>query len=116
MVSRLATAQSTAAIGHWPAAIVMLATVAALTAPTADALAAQARPVPPVETAPRAAAEPIMVAAAARWLALAALIVTSASCAALARTSVSSSVPRTGVIPSLASAAVVSSERARPLT
>ena len=40
MVSRLATAQSTVAIWHWrPAAIVTLATVAALTALTADALA-----------------------------------------------------------------------------
>ncbi len=38
MVNRLATAQSTVAIWHWqPAAIVTLATVAALTALTADA-------------------------------------------------------------------------------
>jgi hypothetical protein len=62
MVNRLATAQSTVAIWHWrPAAIVTLATVAALTALTGDALATQARPAPPAETtAPRAAGEPIM--------------------------------------------------------
>jgi hypothetical protein len=50
------------AICHWrPAAIVTLATVAALTALTGDALATQARPAPPAETtAPRAAGEPIM--------------------------------------------------------
>jgi hypothetical protein len=62
MVNRLATAQSTVAICHWrPAAIVTLATVAALTALTGDALATQARPAPPAETtAPRAAGEPIM--------------------------------------------------------
>src|SRR6202011_1248885 len=41
--------------------IVTLATVAALTALNADALATQARPAPPAEaTAPRAAGEPIM--------------------------------------------------------
>jgi len=62
MVNRLAKAQSPVVIWHWrPAAIVMLATVAALTALTADALAKQARPAPPTEaTAPRAAGEPIM--------------------------------------------------------
>jgi L,D-transpeptidase-like protein len=62
MVNRLATAQSTVAICHWrPAAIVTLATVAALTALTGDALATQSRPAPPAETtAPRAAGEPIM--------------------------------------------------------
>jgi lipoprotein-anchoring transpeptidase ErfK/SrfK len=62
MVSRLATAQSTVAIWRWrPAAIVTLATVAALTALTADALGTQARPAPPaVATAPRAVGEPIM--------------------------------------------------------
>ncbi len=62
MVNRLATAQSTAAIRHWrPAAIVTLATVAALTALAADAPATQARPAPSAEaTAPRAAGEPIM--------------------------------------------------------
>ena len=44
-----------------PAAIVTLATAAALTALTADALATKARPAPPPEaTAPRAAGEPIM--------------------------------------------------------
>ena len=62
MVNRLAPAQSTVAIRHWrPAAIVTLATVAALAALTADALATQARPGPPKEaTAPREAGEPIM--------------------------------------------------------
>jgi hypothetical protein len=62
MVSRLATAQSTVAIWHWrPAAIVTLATVAALTALTADALGTQVRRAPPPEaTAPRTAGEPIM--------------------------------------------------------
>ncbi|MGB9317194.1 MAG: L,D-transpeptidase [Pseudolabrys sp.] len=62
MVNRLATAQSIVAICHWrPAAIVTLATVAALTALSGDALATQARPAPPAETtAPRAAGEPIM--------------------------------------------------------
>src|SRR5262245_28055731 len=62
MVNRLATAQSTVAICHWRrAAIVTLATVAALTALTGDVLATQARPAPPAEmTAPRAAAQPIM--------------------------------------------------------
>ena len=61
MVNRLATAQSTVAIWHWrPAAIVTLATAAALTALTADALT-QARPAQPAEaTAPRNAGEPIM--------------------------------------------------------
>jgi hypothetical protein len=62
MVNRLATAQSTVAIWHWrPAAIVTLATAAALTVLTADARAKQARPEPPAEAAaPRAAGEPIM--------------------------------------------------------
>ena len=62
MVNRLATAPSTVAIWHWrPAAIVTLATVAALTALAADALATQARPAPPAEAmAPRTAGEPIM--------------------------------------------------------
>jgi hypothetical protein len=62
MVNRLATAQSTVAIWHSrPAATVTLATVAALTALTADALATQAHLAPPAEvTAPRAAGEPIM--------------------------------------------------------
>ena len=62
MVNRLAKAQSTVAICHWrPAAIVTLATVAALTALTGDALATQARPAPTKEaTAPRAAGEPLM--------------------------------------------------------
>ena len=62
MVNRLATAQSTVTICHRrPAAIVMLATVAALTALTADAAPKQARPAQPAEaTAPREAGEPIM--------------------------------------------------------
>src|SRR5262245_46998312 len=62
MISRLATAQSTVVIWHWrPAAIVTLATVAALTALTADALATQARPAPTKEAiAPRAAGELLM--------------------------------------------------------
>ena len=62
MFNRLATAQSTMAMRHWwPAAIVTLGAVVALTALTADALATQARPAPSAEaTAPRAAGEPIM--------------------------------------------------------
>jgi len=62
MVNRLATAQPTVAIGRWrPAAIITLATVAALTALTADALATQTRRAQSAEaTAPRAAGEPIM--------------------------------------------------------
>ncbi|HSL78304.1 MAG TPA: L,D-transpeptidase family protein, partial [Pseudolabrys sp.] len=62
MVSRLATAQSTVAIWHWrPAAIVTLATAAALTALSADAAPKQARPAQaPEATAPRPAGEPIM--------------------------------------------------------
>ena len=61
MINRLVTAQSTVAIWHWrPAAIVTLATAAALAALTADALT-QARPAQPAETtAPRNAGEPIM--------------------------------------------------------
>src|ERR1700687_2438896 len=61
MINRLATAQSTVAIWHWrPAAIVTLATAAALAALTADALT-QARPAQPAETtAPRNAGEPII--------------------------------------------------------
>src|SRR6188474_2127029 len=62
MVSRLARAQSTVAIWHWrPAAIVTLATAAALTALSADAAPKQARPAQaPEATAPRPAGEPIM--------------------------------------------------------
>jgi len=63
MVSQLTTAQSTLAMRRWGRpAIVMLAAVAALTAPSpADAQAKRARPAPPVEaTAPREAGEPIM--------------------------------------------------------
>jgi lipoprotein-anchoring transpeptidase ErfK/SrfK len=62
MISRLATAQSTVAIWHWPpAAIVTLTAVAALTTLTAGAAPKQARPAQPQEaTAPRDAGEPIM--------------------------------------------------------
>jgi hypothetical protein len=63
MVSQLTTAQSTLAMRRWGRpAIVMLAAVAALTAPSlADAQAKRASPAPPVEaTAPREAGEPIM--------------------------------------------------------
>jgi L,D-transpeptidase catalytic domain len=61
MVNRFTTAQSTVAIWHWrPAAIVTLATAAALTVLTADALT-QGRAAQPAETtAPRNAGEPIM--------------------------------------------------------
>ncbi len=60
MANRSATAQSTV-MPHWrPAAIVTLAAAAALTALSADALAAP-RPAQPMETtAPRPAGEPIM--------------------------------------------------------
>jgi lipoprotein-anchoring transpeptidase ErfK/SrfK len=61
MISRVAAARSTMTKAYWPAAIVTLAAIAVLTAPTADALAKQARPAPAAEaTAPRAAGEPIM--------------------------------------------------------
>jgi chemotaxis protein histidine kinase CheA len=62
MASRLAKAQSTVAIRHRrPAAIVTLATVAALTALSADAAPKQTRPAQaPEATAPRDAGEPIM--------------------------------------------------------
>jgi lipoprotein-anchoring transpeptidase ErfK/SrfK len=62
MASRLAKAQSTVAMRHRrPAAIVTLATVAALTALSADAAPKQARPAQALEaTAPRDAGEPIM--------------------------------------------------------
>jgi hypothetical protein len=62
MVNRSTTAQTSVAMRRWgPAAIVMLAAVAALTPLNADAAARQARPAPPKEaTAPRDAGEPIM--------------------------------------------------------
>jgi lipoprotein-anchoring transpeptidase ErfK/SrfK len=62
MFNRLAMAQSIVAMRYWRTpAIVTLAAVAALTALSADTLAApQARPVPPEEAAKRAAGEPIM--------------------------------------------------------
>ena len=55
-------ARSSVAMRHWaPPAIVALAAIAALTVPTSDAAARQARPSPPTEaTAPRDAGEPIM--------------------------------------------------------
>src|SRR3974377_1695791 len=61
MVNRFTTAQSTVAIRRWGApSIVALAAMAALTVPTADAAARQARPPPPSEaTAPRGGGEPI---------------------------------------------------------
>lgn len=58
MVIRLTTARSTVARST---AIVTLAAMVSLTAPTADAATRQARPKPPTEaTAPREAGEPIM--------------------------------------------------------
>jgi lipoprotein-anchoring transpeptidase ErfK/SrfK len=62
MTNRLTTARSTEAIRRWgPAAIVILAATAALTALTADAAANRARPAPATEAvAPRDAGEPIM--------------------------------------------------------
>ena len=55
-----------------------------------------------------------IASAEARCSALAASTTASASRAASANTSASSSVPRTGAMPSLASASAVSAERARP--
>lgn len=62
MVNRFTVAQSTVAMRRWgPPAVVTLATMAALTALTADVAAGQARPAPTSEaTAPRHAGEPIM--------------------------------------------------------
>src|SRR6476659_11439152 len=62
MVNRFTTAQSSVAVRRRrTAAIVTLAAVVALTAPTADAAPKQARPAQPQEaTAPRDAGEPIM--------------------------------------------------------
>src|SRR3954464_8477686 len=61
MTDRLTTVRSTAAIRRWPPAIVTLAVMAALTALSLDAEAAQARPATPKEeTAPRNAGEPIL--------------------------------------------------------
>src|SRR5258708_27663304 len=62
MVNRLTSAKFTVAMRRWgPSAIVMFAAMAALMAPVADAVAKQARRVPPAETtAPREAGEPIM--------------------------------------------------------
>src|SRR3954452_7991165 len=62
MTSRLATAQSNAAMRRWgPPTIVTLTAMAALTALTADAPARQARPASLTEaTAPRHAGEAIM--------------------------------------------------------
>jgi len=61
MTDRLTTVQSAGAIWRWPPAIVTLAVMAALTALSLDAEAAQARPATPKEeTAPRHAGEPIL--------------------------------------------------------
>ena len=63
MVIRFSAARSTGATRRWgPSAIVTLAVIAALTAPTAEAAPKQAaRPAPPTEvTAPRDAGEPLM--------------------------------------------------------
>src|SRR3954464_11722596 len=61
MTDRLTTVQSAGAIWRWPPAIVTLAVMAALTALSLDAEAAQARPATPKEeTAPRNAGEPIL--------------------------------------------------------
>jgi len=62
MVNRLTPTQSNAVMRHWgSSAIVMIAAMAALMAPTADAAAKQARRTQPAETtAPREAGEPIM--------------------------------------------------------
>ena len=63
MLSRFSAAQSTVAMRRWaPPAVLALAAMGALTAPTADAVARQARPAPPPKeaSAPRDAGEPIM--------------------------------------------------------
>src|SRR3954451_1377938 len=62
MLNRSGAARSTAATRRWvPAAIVMLAAMTVLPAPTAEAAAKPKRPAPVAETAaPRAAGEPIM--------------------------------------------------------
>src|SRR4051812_31609403 len=61
MTDRLTTVQSAGAIWRWPPAIVTLAVMAALTALSLEAEAAQARPATPKEeTAPRNAGEPIL--------------------------------------------------------
>src|SRR3954453_19931490 len=59
MVNRLATMQSNSAMRRWvPSAVVTLAAMLLVTAPTTEAAARQARPTE--ATAPRAAGEPIM--------------------------------------------------------
>src|SRR5271154_1610167 len=62
MVDQFTTAQSTVAMRcRGPSAIVTLAAMVLLAAPTADAVARQSRAAPPAEaTAPRDAGEPIM--------------------------------------------------------
>ena len=62
MSNRLTSAKSTLAMRHWgPSALVMLAVMTALMAPTIDAAAKQARRAQPTETAAaREAGEPIM--------------------------------------------------------
>src|SRR4051812_20757424 len=61
MANRFTTSQSAATIRRWNSpAIVTLAALIAVAAPTADAMAKPARPAPTEETAPRNAGEPIM--------------------------------------------------------
>ena len=60
MVNRLTTTQPSVATRHRRPAAILLAVVAALTVPTADALAAQRRAQSAEATAPRPAGEPIM--------------------------------------------------------
>src|SRR5712671_1253094 len=61
MANRFTTPQSAVTMRRWnSAAIVTLAALVALAAPTAGAMAKPARPAPSEETAPRQAGEPIM--------------------------------------------------------
>src|SRR6187399_2946411 len=61
MVDRFAASQSAITMRRWNSpALVTLAALVALAAPTADAMAKQARPAPTEETAPRQAGEPLM--------------------------------------------------------
>jgi chemotaxis protein histidine kinase CheA len=61
MANRFTTSQSAVTMRHWNSpAIVTLAALIAVAAPTADATAKPARPAPTEETTPRNAGEPIM--------------------------------------------------------
>ena len=61
MVDRFAASQSAITMRRWNSpALVTLAALVALAAPTADAMAKQTRPAPTEETAPRQAGEPLM--------------------------------------------------------